>query len=326
MHKKVGRFAALTIFALALAAGSCAREGEDWSAEKPDPTMMVVATIGDKKITGRDLDKAYERYRNTLRIEADGTQEDRAALKKIVLYRMIDETLMITEAGRLGVKVGVKELEREIRSLLGEYDQAKLNLALAQNDTSFDKWRAELRKGMVIRKLVLREVDSKINVDDKEIEEYFKNSSGEFKWPERVRALQIMVNDETTAERIRKRLLNDGDFAKIAKESSQSPDAFSGGDLGFFSRGQMPPEFEKAVFDLKVGEISEVIESIYGFHLFKVVEREKPRQMNFKEARERIRKLLHSRKREKEFKEWIAGIRKRTPVSIDTEALSLVLS
>lgn len=305
---------------------SCSPEGKEWGGDAPGPSVKVVATIGDRKITGRDLDKAYERYKSTLRLESDGTPDERAALKKIVLYRMIDETLMLSEAERLGVKVGARELEREIRSLLGEYDQAKLNLALAQNDTSFDKWRAELRKGMVIRKLVLREVDSKIKVGGGEIEEYFKNNSGEFKWAERVRALQIMVDDETTAERIRKRLLNDGDFAKIAKESSQSPDAFSGGDLGFFSRGQMPPEFEKAVFDLKVGEISEVIESIYGFHLFKVVEREKPRQMNFREARERIEKLLHSRKREKEFKEWIAGIRERTPVSIDAEALSQALS
>ncbi|HEB72270.1 MAG TPA: hypothetical protein ENI77_06570 [Nitrospirae bacterium] len=299
------------------------RDGGETRLGRPND---VVATVGSVKITVGDLDREFNRYKNLLRFEEAKSAVDNLRVKKSLLYRLIDESLLYLEAEKLGIEVSEKELELELRGLLSEYDQAKLGLVLAKNEMNFEEWKKGVKKSLRARKLVEREIDSKIKVGEKEIKQFYKKNSDQFKWPERVRAMQIMVEDETTAERVRKKLTGGADFGKIAKRYSQSPDSMVGGDLGFFGRGQMPPEFEAAVFDLKEGEISSVIESIYGFHLFKVVKKEKPRGMKYKEARDRINQLLLERKREKEFKSWIKQLTENNTISINREVLSEISS
>jgi len=325
MPKKTLLFAIGLTGLVALGSGAYfeTRNGAETRVER---SSDVVATVGSAKITVGDLDREFNRYKNLLRFEETKSAVDSIRVKKSLLYRLIDESLLNLEAEKLGIEVSEKELELELHNLLSEYDQAKLSLVLAKNEMSFEEWKAGVKKNLRSRKLVEREIDSKIKVGEKEVKQFYKENSDQFKWPERVRAMQIMVEDETTAERVRKKLTGGGDFGKIAREYSQSPDSMVGGDLGFFGRGQMPPEFEEAVFDLKEGEISNVIESIYGFHLFKVVKKEKPRVMKYKEARDRIRQLLLERKREKEFKGWIKLLTKKNTISINREVLSEISS
>ncbi|VAX16374.1 Peptidyl-prolyl cis-trans isomerase PpiD [hydrothermal vent metagenome] len=283
---------------------------------------VVVAEVGGRKIYLSDIDKEAQRYSPLFKLKEIKSPGQKAKLKESILHRVVDNIALEMEALRLKIPVTEEELDDEVHSLLGEYDDAKFQLTLAENKISFNEWKEALKKGIMIRKLVLSEIDSKIKVSEPEIKSYFKSNAEEFKWPERVRARQIMVDDETKAEQIRKRLLKKYDFAKMAKAESQSPDAADGGDLGFFGRGQMPPEFEAALFKLKVGEISEVIKSIYGFHLFVVTKKEKPRAMTYDEARERIRKILMTVKREKEFKNWLRKIKSELDVKTYPLALS----
>ncbi|VAX15635.1 hypothetical protein MNBD_NITROSPINAE01-1046 [hydrothermal vent metagenome] len=281
----------------------------------------ALAHVGGKVITLGDLRAEVGRYKGILSFDEKGNVKESINLKKALLNRMIDDTVLEVEADRRNVSVTPDELESEVGSLLGEYDEAKLGLILSSNDVSFEDWKSALEKRLKIRKLLLLELDSRIKIADKETKDYFNEHAEKFKWPERVRASQIMLEDEATAEKIRKKLLNKGDFAKIAREFSRSPDATAGGDLGYFSRGQMPPEFESVVFELKVGQVSEVIKSIYGFHIFKVVAKEKPRAMKYEDARDRIRKILLIKKREKEFKNWLVEIKKELNIEVDTKPL-----
>jgi len=316
--------AGLTL-AVALAGQACNRS-DGWRAGRSPAETAVVATIGPRTITVKDLDDTMKSYKLMLSLDDAEPVERMENLRKAVLSRIIDETVLILEADRLGVKASDEELEQELNRLVGDYDRAKLGLELARNELTFESWKEDVRKRLRIKKMELIAVEALIEVGEAEIKKYYEDHTDEFSWPERMRALQIMVADETTAEQIRKKLLSGGDFAKIAMEKSLSPDAAAGGDLGFFSRGQMPPEFEKAVFGLKVGQLSEVIESIYGFHLFKVVKREQPRLMSYPEARERIMNLLMDRKREKEYKRWLETLRERTPITVHLEVLQPVSS
>lgn len=325
MQKKTLLVAIGLICVAAVGYGACVKTGGNGDAAQARPGD-VVATVGSVEITVEDLNREFDRYKNLLRFEETKSATDSVRIKKSILYRLIDESLLFLEAEKLGINISEKELELEVRGLLSEYDQAKLGLALAKNEMNFEEWEKGVKKILRAKKLVALEIDSKIEVDEKEVKQFYKENSDEFKWPERVRAMQIMVEDETTAERVRKKLTGGADFGKIAREFSQSPDSVSGGDLGFFSRGQMPPEFEATVFDLKEGEISSVIESIYGFHLFKVVKKEKGRGMKYKEARERIRQLLLEGKREKEFKSWIKQLTEKNTISINREVLSKISS
>lgn len=300
-----------------MALGGCT---EQTSVPEADLTK-VIAKIGDSAITLGDLKNEEKRYKDIFTNQSRKAPVNDLEFKKKLLKRVIDNRILEIEADRQAITVSEDDLDNEINALLGEYDSARLGLVLAENEMDFDEWKEALAKRMKIRKLVIKQIDSKIKINESEIKEYFKENRGEFKWPERMRAFQIMVNDETTAEKIRKKLLNREDFATMAKEFSQSPDAVNGGDLGYFSRGQMPPEFEKAVFALKPGEISEVIKSIYGFHLFKVISKKKSRKMAYPEARERIRALLTDNKREKEFNNWVKKIKDDLSITVYQNAL-----
>ncbi len=326
MAKRQNNAQAVTglVFAILLITFSACQPQDGKKVFQPVQESDVAVTIGSEQITRQMLEKEFERHRAFLDLKESGDSTDNIRLKKFILFKLIDETLMDMEAKKRGITISKEELDEEMKALLGEYEKTRLGLELSNSGIDFDQWKKDVERGLRIKKLVASEIDSKIKINAKQTSDYFKQNRDQFAWPERVMVLQIMVNDETKAEQIRKALLRKGDFAKIAKESSLSPDAVNGGDLGFFSRGQLPPEFEDAVFDLKKGQISQVVESIYGFHIFKVAKREKSRQMTYSEAKAGILKLLLEKEREKEFKKWVARIKEKTPIKLNNDLLARI--
>lgn len=312
----------LAVFAFCLlAAAGCSSSGEK-EESKPVPAVKIVAKVGDKTITDHDLEMEFKHYRVVFRLDKPEAREKADKLRKSMLSRLVDNVILEMEADRLGVAVTPGELDVEIKALLGEYDKPGLDQALARNQMTLETWKKLLERNLRIKKLIESEVELKLNVTDAEIKDYYDKNAEDFKLPERLHVLQIMVKDEADAISIRKKLLAKADFGVMAKERSQSPDAANGGDLGFYSRGQLPPEFETAVFNLNEGEISDVVKSIYGLHLFKVIKREKPRDMSFAEARGKILDILKTNKRNEEFTGWLAKIKSGVPVTIYPEALS----
>jgi len=308
----------------------------------------VVAIVGSRKLTLKEFEKEYLRYLASLNIDKPTGDEDDVKIKKVVLNKIIEELFLEEEADRKGIIVADTDLDLEISELLGSEDELDRERIMAtRHNVDFKEWRSKIRQGMRIKKLMMEEVDSKVSVSDPDIEAYFKENKKSFQWPERVRALQIMVREESAAKQVRGELVEklhtlkqaqlklkrknrssqdvqkamEEYFSALAREKSQSPDATKGGNLGFFSRGQMPSEFENAVFALKVGDISEVVETIHGFHIFLLARREAPRAMNYEEARENIVYILMESKREKEFSDWIENLKKETRVKVDTQAI-----
>jgi len=105
-----------------------------------------------------------------------------------------------------------------------------------------------------------------------------------------------------------------GDFAKLAKEYSQGPSNVKGGDLGFFKRGQMVPAFEEVAFKLKPGEVSEIVNTRFGYHLIKVVDKKPESTVPFEEIKERIGQYLKQQKVQKEVKQLVEKLRKEGKV------------
>jgi parvulin-like peptidyl-prolyl isomerase len=165
-------------------------------------------------------------------------------------------------------------------------------------------------------------VKDKIKVEEQEIKAYYKSNSKDYLLPERVQALQIVVNNELEAEAIYNNLQEGADFFQLAKSKSVSPEGVHGGDLGFFSRGQMPKEFDDAVFNLKVGQFSKVVQTPYGYHIFKVIKKKRDKTMSFKEAREKIKEKLIKEKEKKEYLDWISNLREKSVIVIKENVLA----
>lgn len=313
------------VLAMAAAAPLGCEQAVDGGPEEKGGPGAVVAEVGEKKITLGQLETELKRYKSLLGAERVERRVE-IKVKEALLARMINNVALEIEAERKNVAVSPESLDRRVRELLGEYDEARLGIALAESGFTFDEWKKYLETRMKVEALVEMEVDSKIEVTEDEVKKYYKENADSFVWPRRVRVSQIMVHDETTAEQVREKLLAGAEFSDAAREFSQSPEASEGGDLGFISEGLLPPELEEVVFNLKTGEVSEVVKSIYGFHIFKVVEKKDSRPMSYAEASGRIRKIILEPKREEMFKEWLESLRKRTPVKVHSAVLSASLS
>jgi len=242
-------------------------------------------------------------------------------LARRILEQMIQSEILYQKSVEKGIRISELELEQEINNLIGDFSKSKLQLVLGKSGLEFSAWKNRIKKNLMVQKLIEQEVDQKIRVKNFEMKNRFKKDSGLYVVPERVHAYQIVVTSESEAHILRKSLLQGEDFVTLARASSLSPDAKRGGDLGFFSESQLPREFDEVVFNLKIDEISEVIQSPYGFHLFKVTEKREARKMNYVEAKPSIRKELLQEKREEIFKEWVADLRKTANVKIYEERI-----
>ncbi|HSG04977.1 MAG TPA: peptidylprolyl isomerase, partial [Nitrospiria bacterium] len=173
---------------------------------------------------------------------------------------------------------------------------------------------------MLVKKLIKETIPRGIEFSDEEIKTYYRENREEFKEPETVHARHIVAKDEATAQDILRRL-NEGEaFEDLARSLSISPDGIDGGDLGFFPKGEMPEEFD-VVFNLKKGEISPIVQTPYGRHLFKLEERRPSRLVPLEEAEPAIRKHLGKLRHEKLFAIWIEGLRERAKITVNENIL-----
>jgi len=129
-----------------------------------------------------------------------------------------------------------------------------------------------------------------------------------------------VVADGEEALQILRRLKKGESFAKLAAEKSLGPEKANGGDLGYFSEGERPAEFDQ-VFRMEAGQISEVIWSPYGYHIFKVEEKVEARQVSFEEAKAGILEDLERSKGEQEYQRWLKELKNKAKVKINKNLL-----
>ncbi|WP_099187253.1 peptidylprolyl isomerase [Tepidibacter mesophilus] len=135
---------------------------------------------------------------------------------------------------------------------------------------------------------------SNVKVEEKEAKEFYENNKDQFKSPEGVQASHILVEDEAAAKKILDEINNDLSFEEAASKYSKCPSNERGGDLGFFSKGQMVPEFENAAFSMEKGQVSEPVKTQFGYHIIKLTDKKEPQTKSFDEVKDNIYgQLIH---------------------------------
>jgi peptidyl-prolyl cis-trans isomerase C len=275
--------------------------------------VRIVATINGDPIT---LAEFQERFARAGFKPDEGVELE---VKKDFLNRLIERMMLLREAQRRRIKVGLPEINNRIAALRTETGE-EVKDTLAGQGIDFEKWKADVWEDMMIEKLLAREVNKRVSVSSSEVRRYYRANEREFEKPEQVRARQIVVATESEAQNVLEVLQTRTDFANVAREKSTAPEADKGGDLGYFSMGDMPAEFN-VVFGLPKGGISGIVKSPYGYHIFKLEEKRKAGTIGLNEAYKDIAEKLRREKADKRYKTWFKELRSRTRFEVNYRAL-----
>jgi peptidyl-prolyl cis-trans isomerase C len=281
-----------------------------------------MATVNGTAITRAEVNRATQ----IIIAQNHIPQNQVAGIRKQLETAALDQLISAEVAFQAGMKLEIKDLDKQVSE---KADMAKSKFpspaeyeaALKTNNITDKEIRELIRKDVVISNLFEKQVVGKITVTDEETRKFYDENQDKFKQSESFHASHILIGvkpdatpDEKQkarekAESLKKRLLAGEDFSALAKSESTCPSSSKGGDLGFFGKGEMVPAFENATAALKPGEVSNVVETQFGFHIIKLIEKKDGGVVKLADAKESIQDYLKQQKTQKAVGEYVATLK-----------------
>jgi len=240
--------------------------------------------------------------------EVDGRKFDDVAREKL-LDMLIDEKLQMKKAAELGITVTDDEVNSEVEKAKKYFDsEEKFNEFLKGQSMDLEYFKQSVKKELTVNKLTDK-LTGNIAVTDEEVKAYYDTHQNEFL---SVKASHILLDTKEEAEKMLVRVKAGENFNELAKQNSKDPSAKeNGGDLDYFRHGDMVEPFEKAAFALKPGEISEIVQTDFGFHIIKV---EDSKLDKFEDVKEQLKGSMLSDKKSGEYEKVLEEMRKNAKI------------
>lgn len=279
---------ALLCCAFALA---CGRRGDDAASGGAPATGRVVATFAGGQLTSDQVQKEFERLPAPSRTYLSAPDRKRQFVENLVVNELLYQE---------GKKAG--------------YD----------NDPEIDRQVNDLRKRLVVQR-VMKQYQTPPTVSDDQVRAYYDQNK-ELYSTTQIHASHILLKDEQTArETLAELKAHPERFADVAREkSTDAVSAKRGGDLGTFGPGRMVPDFERAAFALKAGEMSDVVKTQYGYHIILVTERKEGAPKPFDDVKEQIRATLRSKGLQEQMQGHLDQLKKDAGLHVDDQVLAQV--
>ncbi|HUU19545.1 MAG TPA: peptidylprolyl isomerase [Sedimentisphaerales bacterium] len=246
------------------------------------------------------------------------------ALDRIIIGRLLEEkvkeaNIVVTEEEVINQITVMLAAQREPLSL------EEFKKKTAESGQSFDEVKGQVRKGMTYQKVVEAQWAGKINITEEDAKKFYDENPTQFEVKEQLRASHILITPDTTdseadpnqakaeakvkIQGLLEQIKGGADFAELAKANSDCPSAAQGGDLDFFDRGKMVPPFEKAAFALEVGEVSDIVETRFGYHIIKVTDHKGASTTSFEQARDSLIRQLTQQKQSELANKYIESLK-----------------
>jgi len=297
------------------------------AGEKKNSTGKVAAVNGSL-ISQEDFDREMIGVKKRLAKLGKSLDDSQLlTIKEKILENLIDRELLYQESQKTGIKVDEAEINEQWEKLKKRFpSEAEFKAALGKVKLSEAIVRSQIKRGLIIKKFIDKQIIEKITVLNKEIKTYYESNPGSFKQPEQVRASHILIKlnpkaDESQKvvarkkiEAVQMKLKKGENFAILAKEFSEGPSSVKGGDLGYFNKGQMVKSFEKVAFALKPGEVSGITETKFGYHLIKVVDKKPEGMMKYEEIKDRLQQYLKQQKTQEKLDIFIKKLKGKAKV------------
>ncbi|AOT72174.1 peptidylprolyl isomerase [Geosporobacter ferrireducens] len=247
----------------------------------------ILAKVGEKEITQEDLNIALK-YAPREQAAQFNTLEG----KKYLLNEMIMQELIYLEAKDKGL----------------------------DKDAAYQK-ELEALKENLLKQHAINQLLKSVVVEEKEAREYYTSHPNQFQQGESVRARHILIHEEETAKGALEELKSGKSFEEAAAELSECPSRAQGGDLGYFEKGKMVPEFEKAAFELEVGQVSDLVKTQFGYHIIKLEDKKEATVVPFEQVKGQIISYLEKNLQNKKVVEHANQLREHYPIVIHEDQL-----
>ena len=310
-------------YILALIAVTLLMIGRPLMAEDKPSVSENVAIVNGTAISRQDYERELQVFMEKNAAIKDQLSEPQLVqIKKDILENLIDQELLYQESQRRGAAVSDQAIDEQLAKIKKRFasDEA-FKEKLAQMQISEADVRKQIRRGIAIRELMNKEIIDPTVVTEEETKKVYEDNPQRFKEAEQVKASHIIIrvkpsDDEKTKaearqkiEAVQKKVKAGEDFAALAREYSDGPSGANGGELGFFQRGQMVPAFEDVAFAMEVNQVSDIVETRFGYHLIKVYDKKPERIPEYEEVKEKISQQLRKQKIEKAASRFVGDLR-----------------
>ncbi|MFW5986010.1 MAG: peptidylprolyl isomerase [Halanaerobiales bacterium] len=247
--------------------------------------------------------------------------------RKLKVEEMVTREVLLQEAEERGIEISSEEkeeiLQEQINNIQQQQDineeemQEMLN---QQGIESMDEFKEMLfennREALILNKLQ-EEVVGDITVSEEEVKLYYEDNQDEYEHDEQVQASHILVETEEEAGEVLDKLNNGESFGDLVENySTDTGTVDEGGDLGFLSKGQMVPEFEEVAFSLEIGEVSEPVESQYGYHIIKVTDKKEAGVTPLEDVKDEIEERILNDRRNEDWSDFRDSLREEAEIEI----------
>ena len=285
---------------------------------------QVVALVNGNEITVAEL---QERVHHAMTEGDMALPLDEYTLNQLrsdVLEDLIKTQLIARKAEEEQIAVTDEEFQQFVQRVQEEYDGAGIQEILAQQGKVYETWAQAQREALLLDKLIDTSMGAFTTITPEEVQQYYERNKEKYDHPAQVRASQILTYDEEAARQALQAIRNGMEFGQVAQTYSESADATSGGDLGFFARDVMPPEFDEVIFSMKMGEVSDVVKTPYGYQIFKLTDQREAHRLSFDHAQEQIYTMLKKKKRMVATDVWLSELRVNAKIVLNHDAIKQV--
>jgi peptidyl-prolyl cis-trans isomerase C len=332
----------IAVFGLSCRSKTADKTGEDGS----EPNVSAETEANDIAVTVNGVDIAESKIERLIKPQLERMAERaaqlppalaeqyREQLRREILEQLIRDQLLEEKIKEANIVVTEEEVISKITEI-ATVQRPPLSLEdfkkkIEEYGLTFDDVKEDVRRGLSRDRFMASQWADKINVTEDDAKKYYDENPKWFETPEQVRASHILIKpvfadpgtdpNEAKAqarakiEELLKQINEGADFAELAKANSACPSAAEGGDLGFFPRGQTTQAFEKVAFELEVGQISDVVETEYGYHIMKVAEHKDAGVVWCEPAKDDIIEQLTEEKKQEFVNEYVESLKAKANI------------
>lgn len=272
-------------------------------------TGLVLAEVNGDSITQTEV-------RAALMLKgADLPSKQDESLWRTLIEDLVERRLILQRSQTVGEFVDEARVHGLIQFITQQYGSPEeLDKILLEEGIERKQWQKAIRETLTIEQVMNREVYSKIEPPEELIKDFYKKNVNRYRVKKRWRVRQIVVGSEDEAHRLRKNILGGGGFLKFARENSIGPNRDQAGDMGFFTPGELPSDIERVIRKLKGSDVSRVVQTPSGYHLFQVTERRLGGIQPFREVRETIRSELIADLGRRQLKKWLSELKEKAVI------------